>query len=138
MTNYFRGYATSRPFGDFIMPVPAQNSCMREFVLRKSGLYIPPQLEHKFENCFMQLFGTIAASSPGDTIVMYSYDIIKKNLPKLHLSINNFINNDVKLAFVLENVIFDNNSEFDNFVFSQRLSSLIMDEKKLLKIINRN
>ena len=86
----------------------------------------------------MQLFGTIAASSPGDTIVMYSYDIIKKNLPKLHLSINNFINNDVKLAFVLENVIFDNNSEFDNFVFSQRLSSLIMDEKKLLKIINRN
>lgn len=66
------GYATSRPFGDFNMPVPAQNTCLREYSTNINAQYVIPQLEHKFENCYMQLWTTIKSMQTGDILAMYS------------------------------------------------------------------
>lgn len=58
----FCAYATSRPIGQFVIPVPAQNSCLREYAVRNNLEYAMPQLEHKYQNCFMQLYSVIENS----------------------------------------------------------------------------
>jgi sporadic carbohydrate cluster protein (TIGR04323 family) len=45
----FYTYATPKPFGGFVMPVPAQNSCMREYVSRQGGSYVLPLLELMYD-----------------------------------------------------------------------------------------
>jgi len=99
------GYATSRPFGPFIMPVPAQNSCMREYASRNQYQYIPPQLEHKFFNCYMQLFGTIRRTPISGDIVMYSAEILMDaSSDKLLKLANKIFEKEITLHFVLENI----------------------------------
>jgi len=66
------GYVTPRPFGPFAMPVPAQNSCLREYAAQMGFTYALPQCEHIFKNCHVQLFGTLNSAPDGGHIVMYS------------------------------------------------------------------
>ena len=60
----YKGYVSSREFGGMKMPVPAQNSCLREFVATETDVH-PAHLESGFENCFHQLFGLILDLKPG-------------------------------------------------------------------------
>jgi len=134
MGKYFRAYATSRPFGDFTMPVPAQNSCMREYVSRRNGIYIPPQLEHKFDNCFMQLFGTLAASEKNDTVLMYSFEIIYSGITKLFLPLQNHLKKGGLLGFVLENTIINSEQELEDIINSRSVRALIMKDDILVSL----
>jgi sporadic carbohydrate cluster protein (TIGR04323 family) len=84
------GYVTSQPFGGFCMPVPSQNSCLREYANKKNFTYQLPQLEHKYINCFMQLYTTINIAKQYDGIVMYSYEMLPVNSKLIDL---------IKLAF---------------------------------------
>ena len=129
----YLGYAFSRPFGDFVMPVPAQNSCMREYVHRRDGLYIPPQLEHKFENCYMQLAGTISSSLAGDFIVIYSFEIIYLNFLKTLPFFRAAFLKSVTVCFVLEN--FDVKSEVDLLqkYKMRNIRKFIISESELIK-----
>ena len=70
------GYVTPRPFGPFSMPVPAQNSCLREYVASKDAIYGLPQCENIFPNSYVQLFGTINSIEPGGHVVMYSFHML--------------------------------------------------------------
>ena len=91
------------------IPVPAQNSCLREYVAQKQGIYILPNLESSFDNCFHQLFGAINSATSGSMIVMYSLTMLpnRKKLNKLLIECRE---KDIGLAFVLENF-----SVSDNF-----------------------
>jgi sporadic carbohydrate cluster protein (TIGR04323 family) len=111
--NKIFGYVTSRPFGPYVMPVPAQNSCLREYSANRNYQYVLPQLEHKFDNCFMQLFGTIKNAGVGGNIVMYSFEIINeaKN-EKLSKIIDAFCDTDISVHFVLENRILRTAAEY--------------------------
>ena len=129
--NIYRGYVTSRPFGGFVMPVPAQNACMREYVRQREGLYVPPQLEHKFENCFMQFFGTLRGSKNEDTIVMYSLEIIIHAYEKLSPSINIAFQKKIKFCFVLENLEISSINQFKTYNRSLILRSCVIKEKEL-------
>lgn len=103
MHKYY-GYVTSRPFGQMIVPVPAQNSCIREYVLKKNGLYILPPLESYYENCYHQLFGLLTELPPGATIIMYSLSILPIADSVKMSKIRTFsINKNLNFAFVLEN-----------------------------------
>lgn len=85
-----------------IIPVPAQNSCIREYVANKKGIFILPDLESSFDNCFHQLFGAIGNLVKGDAIVMYSLSMLPTGKKLI-----NFLDicsaKDITLAFVLEN-----------------------------------
>lgn len=80
------GYVTPRQFGPFSMPVPAQNSCLREYAATMNYVYGMPQCEHIFANCYMQLFSTLNSAPEDGHIVMYSFHMMpdsKENLQKL-------------------------------------------------------
>jgi sporadic carbohydrate cluster protein (TIGR04323 family) len=130
----FRGYAFSRPFGDFVMPVPAQNSCMREFASRHEAGYVPPQLEHKFSNCAMQLYGSIAASERGDTVIMYSFEILYSLSSKATDVVLSAERAGVRLGFVLENAFVGSVSEFDSMATGRRLRDFLATKEYLVRL----
>ena len=130
----YRGYAFSRPFGDFVMPVPAQNSCMREFAYRHGVSYVPPQLEHKFNNCAMQLYGSIVASKRGDTIIMYSFEILYSLSTKARDVVMNAELAGVRLGFVLENAFVSTLSEFDTMASGRRLRNFLASKEYLIQL----
>ena len=98
-----RGYVTSRPFAGLSVPVPAQNSCLREYARSLGQSYALPPLEHKFDNCYMQLYTVINSASPGDIIAMYSISMLPLNdLPKLIALRHLALCNTLTYSFLLE------------------------------------
>ena len=67
--NLLIGYVTPRQFGPFSMPVPAQNSCLREYASSNGFSYGLTQCEHIFEGSYVQFFGTLNTVENG----MYNY-----------------------------------------------------------------
>jgi sporadic carbohydrate cluster protein (TIGR04323 family) len=133
--NTYRGYVTSRPFGGFVMPVPAQNACMREYVRLREGIYVPPQLEHKFDNCFMQFFGTLRASNYEDIIIMYSLEMIIHGYKKLSPFLSEALERKTKFCFVLENIEIFTFNQFEEQHRALVLRSLIIKEIDLSRRI---
>jgi sporadic carbohydrate cluster protein (TIGR04323 family) len=72
----YHGYVTSRPFGGMIIPVPAQNSCLREYVQKQGGVYNLPPLESYYHSCYHQLFGLLRNLPNGESIIMYSLSML--------------------------------------------------------------
>lgn len=85
------------------MPVPAQNSCLREFVSNSGGEYILPHLESSFEECFHQLFGLVEDLAKDDMVLMYSVSMLPKG-EKLEQFLVRCAERKLGLAFVLENI----------------------------------
>ena len=107
MTIYhlIRGYVTLREFAGLSIIVPAQNSCLREYARSMNQAYCLPLLEHKFENCYMQLFTTINNATINDTIAMYSISMMPiKDQKKLSILRDSAIKKRVTFAFILEGV----------------------------------
>jgi len=109
----YHGYVTSRMFGGISMPVPAQNSCIREFVQNKQGEYVLPPLESHFDNCYHQLFNLVNTIPNGRCIVMYSLSMMP-NEKKLDMLISKCEERNISLAFVLE--AFETKSGFKNMI----------------------
>jgi len=106
----YYGYVTSRIFGDICMPVPAQNSCIREYVKNKKGDYVLPALESHFDNCYHQLFN-LANTAPNEcSIIMYSLSMMPSN-EKLGLLISKCKERSLSLVFVLEALEIKSNYE---------------------------
>jgi len=131
---YF-GYVTSRPFGSFVMPVPAQNSCLRDYVSRNGGVYVPPQLEHKFESCFMQLAGTTVKAGEGDFILMYSVEMILESPEKSIKIMKRSFERGTIFAFVLENIMFVDCISFLDFIEIRKIGRYIMPDKLLFSVV---
>ena len=127
-SNQIVGYVTPRPFGQFSMPVPAQNSCLREYAKNHGFDYALPQCEHIFDGCFVQLFGTLNECETGGHVVMYS----SLMLPERSLDMNKLKSileeKEITIHTVLEKSRMSVASDFAN------------DEASnfLLEIINRN
>jgi sporadic carbohydrate cluster protein (TIGR04323 family) len=103
LNNYY-GYVTSRPFGGMVIPVPAQNSCIRDYILKKGGRYILPPLESYYQGCYHQLFGLLGGVPENASIIMYSLTILPfDNTIKMKSIKNISIQKNIRYAFVLEN-----------------------------------
>jgi sporadic carbohydrate cluster protein (TIGR04323 family) len=116
-----------------VIPVPAQNSCIREYVAKNNGLYILPPLESYYENCYHQLFGLLAEIPTNSTIIMYSLSILpildSVKMSKIRaLSIDKNLN----YAFVLENFESSLNDEkFNSEALSYNVQNLRSDIESL-------
>ena len=130
------GYTFSRPFGGFIMPVPAQNSCLREYASKQDALYQLPQLEHKFENCFMQLFTTIKLLKKNEEIVIYSVLMMPTNNDKINKIFIEIKKRKSKIHFVLENKIVKNIEEYNKLIFPYKIKKLIQKKENLINKLN--
>ena len=98
------GYVTSRSFGPIMMPVPAQNSCLREYVNRRGGNYILPALESNYANCYHQLFGTIKTIKENSVLIMYSILMLPDEEKKRKKIYDLASSKNMNFAFVMENL----------------------------------
>lgn len=128
------GYVTSRPFGDFIMPVPAQNSCLREYCKNIGAQFIIPQLEHKFENCYMQLWTTVSSMNEGDILAMYSAEIINTSTKALEI-IKTITKKGITTHFVLENISIKHIEDVNKFILTNKIKSLTLKKSILIERI---
>ena len=127
----FFGYTTSRPFGGFCMPVPAQNSCLREYCDENKGKYVLPQLEHKYHNCYMQLFSTLNSCSQNSAILMYSILMMEMNKDKTKYFFEIIKKKNVQIHFVLENKIANSLEEFYKMSQNYKFKKFIISRKTL-------
>jgi sporadic carbohydrate cluster protein (TIGR04323 family) len=87
-----------------VIPVPAQNSCIREYILKKGARYILPPLESYYKGCYHQLFGLLGGVPENASIIMYSLSMLPfDNTIKMNNIKNISIQKNIRYAFVLEN-----------------------------------
>jgi sporadic carbohydrate cluster protein (TIGR04323 family) len=118
-------YATPRPFGGFVMPVPAQNSCMREYVLRQEGTYVLPLLELMYSECHLQLFRLLESVPDNSQLCAYSSLMFPKSQDKIDKIDRLLINKNLKFHFVFERLIIKSTKEMQGILKSEYLFSLI-------------
>ena len=117
------GYVTSREFQGFNIPVPAQNSCLREYANANNLIYVLPPLEHYFENCYMQLFTVIESLVEGDIIGMYSVAMLPTNFLKLKKIFDFIEEKDCSFYFILEAKKIYNLKQAKSLIFSYILKN---------------
>ncbi len=72
ITKCIYGYVTVRKFSGMAIPVPVQNMLLRKYSTDLAYTYALPKNEHKYEDCYMQLFDTIKTTPNGADIAMCS------------------------------------------------------------------
>jgi len=101
-------------FGGISMPVPAQNSCIREYIKNNQGSYILPALESHFDNCYHQLFNIANTMPSGQSIIMYSLSMMPKE-KKLDMLLSICNERQISFTFVLE--AFESKPNFENLIY---------------------
>ena len=100
----FYGYVTSREFGGLKIPVPAQNTCLREYVANRGGVYVLPPLESYYSNCYHHRIGLFRSIEVGSTLLMYSVLMLPVGKPKFEAICEIAVKKKARLSTVLENI----------------------------------
>lgn len=129
------GYVTSRPFGSFVMPVPAQNSCIREYCKNIGATYVLPPLEHKFQNCFMQLYTVGSNVRSGDIIAMYSVEILLSSNKAIKF-MSELVSRGVEVHFVLENLHLSDEQSLEELKSYRLFRKGVISRSKLKQYLN--
>ena len=140
------GYVTSRSFQGLTIPVPAQNSCLREFAKAQKLTYVLPPLEHYFEDCYMQLYSVLKNIEKEDIVAMYSVGMMPSSTETCKEIINILKLRKSSLFFILESKLVREWNDIKNLMFSyslkQRLDSMnqisIPSLRDLTNTFNKN
>ena len=99
-------YVTFRNMGDIFLPVPAQNSVLREVSNRLGVKYVLPRAEHFFKDSYIELNSLLEISSKESLIGMYSFLMLPLDLSKLKVISDKLKERKLKIYFALENCFF--------------------------------
>jgi len=125
-------YATPRPIGQFAMPVPAQNACMRDYALKNNFQYSLPILELMYDHCFAQLFRLLAEVPTKSNICMYSlYMLPLASSQKLRTVEDIILSKELLLHFVFENKIFSDFRFLKDTAFSRVIGEMVPCESEV-------
>jgi sporadic carbohydrate cluster protein (TIGR04323 family) len=104
----FRGYCTHNAFGEYRMPVPAQNILYRDYA-NKNGLYFKLSVnELFFKKCFLHLFALLDELEWLEGILMCSIFMLPQDKGIRQKIYERLLESDCELHFVLENFILKN------------------------------
>ena len=137
------GYVTSRTFQGLTIPVPAQNSCLREYAKANQLIYVLPPLEHYFENCYMQLFTALESLEERDILGIYSAAMLPFNNKKLRNIFDCIERKKCSIYCVLETKRINNYNEAKRILFSYYLKNIFdnmhqIDINSLRKLAGKN
>ncbi len=125
------GYVTPQQFGPFTMPVPAQNSCLREYANTMGFSYNMPQCEHIFPNCYMQLFSTLTSIAEDGHIVMYSFHMMPKSQKNMDKLLEIQKQKNLTFHYVLEKKIVKTAEEINEMFKILRIAEMIKENNLL-------
>lgn len=101
----YRGYVTSRPFGQFNIPVPLQSLALRDYCQRNNVLYVLPVNENAFPHSYMVLEGMIQDLAEYEGIVMYSMHMLPQRAERRRQIYEQILGQGCSLHIVLEGVV---------------------------------
>ena len=101
----YRGYCTHNSFGEYKIPVPAQNIIYRDYA-NKQNLELKLSVnELYFQDCFLQLESLLTELETLQGILMCSIYMLPENQKYRKIIYQKILNNNCELHFVLENLI---------------------------------
>ena len=113
MRQGYRGYCTHNSFGEYRMPVPAQNILFRDYS-NKYGLYLKLSVnELFFKDCFLHLFSLMEELDQLDGVLMCSIFMLPEDTKLRQKVYERFLESDCELHFVLESIVLRNRKEMD-------------------------
>ena len=131
-------YVTTRKMGDIFLPVPAQNSVLRELATRLKLNYILPRVEHFYEDSFIELNTILKTAEKGSIIGMYSFLMLPLDITKLK-NINNLLaKRNLRIFFALENRFFENTCDIKNIYRSHVLKKMQLQNSPTFREIKDN
>ena len=131
-------YVTTRKMGDIFLPVPAQNSVLREIARRLDLNYILPRVEHFYENSFIELNTLLKQAEKESIIGMYSFLMLPLDIKKLK-NINELLaERNLRIFFALENRFFENIEDIKNIYISHLLKKMQSQNSPTFREIKDN
>ncbi len=111
----YRGYCTHNSFGEYKIPVPAQNIIYRDYA-NKQNLELKLSVnELYFQDCFLQLESLLTELENLQGILMCSIYMLPENQKYRKIIYQKILNNNCELHFVLENLIMQRSADV-NFI----------------------
>jgi sporadic carbohydrate cluster protein (TIGR04323 family) len=101
----YRGYVTSRPFGQYCIPVPLQSLALRDYCQRMNVVYVLPANENIFPNSYMVLEGMIRDLGDYEGIVMYSMHMLPQRSERRRKIFERVLEQGCSVHIVLESLV---------------------------------
>lgn len=121
----FRGYCTHNRFGEYKIPVPAQNIIYKDYVL-KNNLHFKLSVSELFiKGSYVTLYSLLKELNSLEGILMCSYSMLPKNTKKRNQIFNEVLESNSQLHFVLENFVLKNQYDINKLEKIIRLKSII-------------
>ena len=122
------GYVTVRPFGNMTIPVPV-HLLLRNYVEQKGGNSSPLN-EHKFNNCFMQLYSTLDTVEQDGHVVLSSSNMLPENFGMRSELGSIALKKSISLHFVLENKVVSSEAGYNDLNKSLKLLRFVEQANK--------
>ena len=121
----FRGYCTHNKFGEYKIPVPAQNIIYKDYVL-KNNLHFKLSVSELFiKESYVTLFSLLKELNSLEGILMCSYSMLPSDIKKRNQIFNSILESNSELHFVLENLVLKSQRDIDKLEKIIRLKSII-------------
>lgn len=114
-------YVITRPFAGFNIPVPFQNLILRDHFKSINSPYPLPEVEHKFDNCYMSLFTLIDKLPLNAVIAMVSLEILPTSI-KYNEIAKKCLTKKIAIYGVLEKKMLSEKNEFLDYIRIRRFA----------------
>lgn len=108
-----RGYVTSRPFGQFNIPVPLQSLALRDYCQRTNATYVLPVNENNFPSSYMVLEGMIQNLGDYEGIVLYSMQMLPQRSERRRAIFKRILDQGCTVHIVLEGLVIRDAKDVD-------------------------
>jgi sporadic carbohydrate cluster protein (TIGR04323 family) len=98
----YRGYVTSRGFGEYRIPTPLQSLALRDYCSRNGMLYVLPVNENCFPHSYLVLEGVIADLSDFEGVVMCSMHMLPQRRERRRHVYDRILDQGSSLHMVIE------------------------------------
>jgi sporadic carbohydrate cluster protein (TIGR04323 family) len=119
-----RGYVTSRPFGQYCIPVPLQSLALRDYCQRNNFIYVLPVNENIFPHSYMVLEGMTKQLSDYQGIVMYSLHMLPQRETRRRDLYRQIFSQGCELHVVLEGIVITKQDDVEKLEELVQLSQI--------------
>lgn len=114
-------YVITRPFNGFNIPVPFQNVVLRDYCSKNGLIYSLPEVEHKFNDCYMSLFTLIDKLECGGRVLMVSLDMLPSTY-KYNTIVTLCLEKNISMYGVLERRLLRYPADYLEYIKFRRFS----------------
>ena len=120
----FRGYVTSRAFGEYRIPVPLQSLALRDYCARNGMRFVLPVNENSFPHSYLVLEGIIEDLTNYDGIVMCSVHMLPQRPERRRRIYQRVLKQACSLHMVIEGFVVASPADVERVEELLRLNSL--------------